>query len=56
MLEVEKSVPDHIREHMEPLLEKAGEKTDSKVAGIPAEDLAAAGTAGTGKDRLETEA
>ena len=56
LLEVEKSVPDHIREHMEPLLEKAGEKTDSKAADMTAEDLAATGTAATGKDRLETEA
>ena len=47
LLEVEKSVPDHIRECMEPQLENLSEKTNSQ---------AAADQAGTGKARLETEA
>ncbi len=47
MLEVEKSVPDHIRECMEPQLDNASDKIDLK---------AATDETGTDKARLETEA
>jgi len=51
LLEVEKSVPDHIRECMEPLLKNAGKNNNEKIL-----SEAADGATDTDETRLETEA